>query len=158
MIYLKTKVFLWMLIMPNVLDSGSFHFRTSGKIELPRNLHCILPNAEPQDTPSTADPIEWISSYFWSCWRHWLHRLWLKWQRSCSSSPALLLGLSEVGWLGSKPRSYTCRRVLGDRSWRHFLGHGPMLSRRKKKSRLEQDLINERCHLGRFLVSQLISK
>lgn len=97
-----------------------------------------------------------MSSYFWSCWHHWLHHQWPKWQHFCASSPALLLGLSGVGWLGSKPQLCTGRRVLRDRPSHHFPGHEPVLLE-KKKSRIRQEII-ERSHLGgRFLVSQLIS-
>ena len=103
---------------------------------------------------SVVCPIKQMSPYFWSCWHHWLHRQWPKWQHFCTSSQALLLGLSGEGWLGSKSQSYTCRQVPEDHSWHHFLGHGPRLFK-KKKSTIEQ----ERCHLGsRFLIFQLISK
>ena len=113
--------------MVDELSPKSIHFRNTGKIKLQCNLHYILPSAEPGSSRSAARPIEQMSPYFWSCWRHWLHRLWPKWQHFCASSPALLLELSGEGWLGSKPQSCTCRQVLEDRSWHHFLEHGPRL-------------------------------
>lgn len=92
---------------------------------------------------SAVCPIKQISPYFWSYWHHWLHRRWPKWQHFCTSSQALLLGLSGEGWLGSKPQSYTCRQVLEDHSWHHFLGHRPRLLKKKNTQKNKRDVIWE---------------